>query len=29
MEYIKLGKSELNVSRVCLGCMYFGNATGM
>lgn len=29
MEYIKLGKSELNVSRVCLGCMSFGNATGM
>ncbi|MCI9176307.1 MAG: aldo/keto reductase [Lachnospiraceae bacterium] len=26
MEYIKLGKSELNVSRICMGCMGFGNA---
>ncbi len=26
MEYIKLGASELNVSRVCLGCMGLGNA---
>ena len=24
MEYIKLGKSDLNVSRLCLGCMSFG-----
>ncbi|MBQ6493023.1 MAG: aldo/keto reductase [Erysipelotrichaceae bacterium] len=24
MEYIKLGNSELNVSRLCLGCMSFG-----
>ena len=26
MEYIKLGNSDLNVSRICLGCMGFGNA---
>ena len=26
MKYIKLGKSELNVSRICMGCMGFGNA---
>lgn len=26
MEYIKLGASELRVSRVCLGCMGLGNA---
>lgn len=25
MEYIKLGKSDLKVSRICLGCMGFGN----
>lgn len=25
MEYVKLGNSELNVSRICLGCMGFGN----
>ncbi|ACV22838.1 putative aldo-keto reductase [Slackia heliotrinireducens] len=25
MEYIKLGTSDLNVSRICLGCMGFGN----
>ena len=24
MEYIRLGNSELNVSRICLGCMGFG-----
>lgn len=29
MEYVKLGDSDLNVSRVCLGCMSFGNASGM
>lgn len=27
MEYIKLGKSNLRVSRVCLGCMSFGDCT--
>lgn len=26
MKYIKLGNSELNVSRICMGCMGFGNA---
>ena len=26
MKYINLGKSELNVSRICMGCMGFGNA---
>lgn len=26
MDYIKLGTSQLNVSRVCLGCMGFGQA---
>ena len=26
MKYVKLGNSELNVSRICLGCMGFGNA---
>lgn len=25
MKYTKLGKSNLNVSKVCLGCMGFGN----
>ena len=24
MEYVKLGKSDLKVSRLCLGCMSFG-----
>ena len=27
MQYTKLGNSELNVSRICLGCMGFGNAS--
>ena len=26
MQYTRLGKSSLNVSRVCLGCMGFGDA---
>lgn len=26
MEYVKLGDSDLNVSRICLGCMGFGDA---
>ena len=26
MHYVKLGNSALNVSRICLGCMGFGNA---
>lgn len=26
MQYIKLGNSELNVSRICMGCMGFGEA---
>ena len=26
MEFVKLGNSDLNVSRICLGCMGFGNA---
>ena len=27
MQYVKLGKSDLNVSRICLGCMSFGEKT--
>lgn len=27
MEYVRLGNSDLNVSRICLGCMGFGNAS--
>lgn len=26
MEYVTLGKSDLRVSRICMGCMGFGNA---
>src|ERR1700727_380224 len=25
MEYVRLGKSGLKVSRICLGCMSYGN----
>lgn len=27
MEYIKLGNTDLNVSRICMDCMGFGNAS--
>ena len=27
MEYVRLGKSNLRVSRVCMGCMGFGDAS--
>ena len=26
MEYVKLGNTGLDVSRICLGCMGFGEA---
>ncbi|MFR8974875.1 MAG: aldo/keto reductase, partial [Eubacteriales bacterium] len=26
MQYTKLGKSNLTVSRICMGCMGFGDA---
>ena len=26
MKYVKLGNSDLNVSRICMGCMGFGDA---
>ena len=26
MEYTTLGKSDLKVSKICLGCMSFGDA---
>lgn len=26
MQYIRLGNSDLNVSRICMGCMGFGAA---
>lgn len=26
MKYTRLGNSELNVSRICMGCMGFGDA---
>src|SRR5687768_6219054 len=28
MEYVKLGNTGLEVSRICLGCMSFGSAEG-
>jgi hypothetical protein len=27
MKYTKFGNSDLNVSRICMGCMGFGDAT--
>ena len=27
MDYVRLGDSDLLVSRICLGCMGFGNPT--
>lgn len=27
MKYVKLGNSDLNVSRICMGCMGFGDAS--
>lgn len=27
MEYIKLGNTDLNISRICMGCMGFGDAS--
>ena len=27
MEYVQLGNSNLKVSRICLGCMGFGEAS--
>ena len=26
MKYTKLGKTDLNISRICMGCMGLGNA---
>ena len=26
MKYTKLGSSDLNVSRICMGCMGFGDS---
>ncbi len=27
MKYTKLGNSDLNISRICMGCMGFGDAS--
>jgi len=27
MQYVRLGKAGVQVSRICLGCMSFGNAS--
>ena len=27
MQYTRLGNSDLNVSRICMGCMGFGDPT--
>ena len=27
MEYVKLGRTGLEVSRICLGCMTYGDAS--
>lgn len=27
MKYINLGHSDLNISRICMGCMGFGNSS--
>ena len=27
MDYVKLGNADLRVSRICLGCMGFGDPT--
>ena len=29
MEYVTLGTSDLKVSKICLGCMSFGQKTKM
>lgn len=29
MEYVKLGNTDINVSKVCVGCMSFGKAGTM
>ncbi len=29
MDYVRLGNSSLNASRICLGCMSFGDGSGM
>ena len=29
MEYVKLGQTDINVSKVCVGCMSFGKVGTM